>query len=55
MQIGDERVLKYRQGKYIKQALGKVISLNKVTPDGLRIVEVSFKDRVRKYSADHLW
>jgi hypothetical protein len=54
LNIGDEWLFKIRQGKRITWALGKIASMNKVTLDGLRIVEVRFKDKIRKYSLDYI-
>lgn len=55
VKLGTERMFAFRGNDgVICHAFGKVVAVGCMTMDGLRVVEVQFIDRVRKFSADHL-
>ncbi|WP_199925514.1 hypothetical protein [Paenibacillus bouchesdurhonensis] len=53
MRVGDSRVFGYRINGMIVHNIGEVINVGRKTLDGLRVVEVRFKDGIRSYSLDH--
>ncbi|GIO36221.1 hypothetical protein J41TS12_10820 [Paenibacillus antibioticophila] len=55
MKLGEVRQFRYTAEDGITSALGTVISTNRVTMDGHKVVDVRFNDgTTRKYSLVHL-
>ncbi|MCM3746228.1 hypothetical protein M3223_02540 [Paenibacillus pasadenensis] len=56
MELGSEGQFSYRGQDYrVQTETGKVIKADKVTLDGLHMIEVQFRDNsIRRYSLAHL-
>lgn len=54
MRVGESKVFGYRINGMVIHDIGEIVRMERKTTDGLRIVEVRFKDCIRSYSLDHL-
>lgn len=55
MKPGEKAIFRIRDTiNQIMELEGKVISVDRLTQDGLKVIEVEFVDKVRNYSANHI-
>ncbi|GGF86780.1 hypothetical protein GCM10010913_05340 [Paenibacillus aceti] len=54
MKVGDKRQFGFQKGNKITHEYGEIISVNRKTMDGIKVVKVRFFNCTKQYSLDHI-